>query len=102
MLPGDRKLNAGDHTFSIVPAATDQQPPRTFWHVPAYQNDRYGEQRAESEADSPADIGMEQARVQQHKAQSRANGGADPEAAIDCETDLSAHTCRDELIDGRV
>jgi hypothetical protein len=102
MLRAHAGLDLRDDALGLVGPAVRQQPARTFGHMAAHQQDGHRQHRTEQEAGTPAQLGPQHARVQQHQAQGRAERGADPEAAVDGQVDAAAHTRRDQLVDGRV
>ena len=50
------------------------------------KEDADAEHRADEEGEAPAEVGIEQGRVQQHDSDERAERRADPETAIDDES----------------
>ena len=69
MLACDFGLDPGELAFRLLGAAPDHEPARAFRHVPAHQEDRDGEQRADREGRAPAELRAEHARIEQHQAQ---------------------------------
>src|SRR6185436_20462327 len=65
---------------------------------PAHQQQCNGKQRAETESDAPADVGMEPSRIEQREAKARAERRANPEAAIDREIHAAAQARGNEFV----
>jgi hypothetical protein len=95
-------FDGGHHPLGLLGPAVREQPARALRHVPAHQQDRHRQHGAHQEADPPAVLRPEHARIQQHQAQHRAQAGPNPEAAVDREVHPSAHAGRDQLVDGGV
>ena len=95
-------LDVGDDALGLVDPAAREQPARALRHFAAHPQDGERQGGAEQEADAPALMRPEHARIEQHEAQQRTDRGADPEAAVDREVDPAAHARRDQLVDRRI
>jgi hypothetical protein len=93
------RLDRGNLGLGAVGMAVGQQPARALRHVPPDQHDRDADRRAERERDAPAELGPEDARIEEREAQDGAERRAEPEAAVDREVDATAHARRDQLVD---
>ena len=98
----DVLLDPLDDPLGLILAAVDEQPARALGHVPPHEQDREGEHRAEPEGQAPAEVGREEAGVEQEDRGDGTARGTEPVGAVDDEVHAAAHASRDQLVDGRV
>ena len=82
--------------------AVRDEPARAFRHETPQHHDAEPKQRADGEAQAPADIDGEARGIEQQDRRRRTHGGAEPVAAIDDEVDASAEPRRHQLVDRRI
>ena len=95
-------LDVGHDLLGLLLAAVDEQPPRALRDTPAHDQDPETEDRAEAEAQPPADVDGEDAGVEREHREERAGGRPAPVAAVDRDVDASAFLRGDQLVDRRV
>ena len=78
------------------------QPARAFRNVAAQQDDAEPEGGADAERDPPAEIGRQPARAQKGDGAKRAQGGAEPKAAVDRKVGAPTKPRWHQLLDRRV
>jgi hypothetical protein len=92
-------LDFADDVFRLCEAIVDHQPTGAFRHRAAQGQDHAPEQGAHAEGCAPAEVRRQQSRIEQQRRRQRAEGGAEPEAAVDDEVGASAIACRRQLLD---
>ncbi len=80
----------------------DHEPARALRNPEAHDEDDQTEGRTDEETQAPADFGIEQRGVQQHRGRRCAERGADPEGAVNGKIGPAAIARRDEFLDSRV
>ena len=95
-------LDLTDDPLGLVVAAVQREPARALGHVAAHEQNAERQDRPHPNVSAPADVRVEQVRIQQDRRDGGAERGAQPVAAVDGEVDPAAHPCRDQLVDGRV
>ena len=98
----DAGLDIGDDRFGFGRTPMRHQPARRFRQPHPHHEDNKAEHRTDQEGKPPAQLGVDHRRIEQHDRADRADGGADPEAAVDHEIGPAAHARRDQLLDGGV
>ncbi len=95
-------LDLADDLLGLLLVPVDEEPARALGHVAADDQDPDAERRADPEGEAPAEVGGEQAGVEEDGRGEGAAGGADPVAAVDDQVDPAADAGRDQLVDRRV
>jgi len=101
-LRGDAFFDCLHFGFGFIAIAVGDLPAHAFRHMAAHEQNHQTEQRADKEADPPAQIFGKDGRVEKDQRRERAERGADPVGAVDVERDSPAQPRRHELIDGGI
>jgi hypothetical protein len=95
----DPALDLSHDLLGLAVAAVDHQPSRRLRHIAAHQQDRQPEHGAQAEGQPPAEVGGEDAGVEQQQRQRGAGRRAQPVGAVDDKVDRPADARRDQLVD---
>src|SRR3984957_2995358 len=95
----DVLLDVADRLLGKLVLAMRDQPPGAFRHKAAQQQDAEAEAGADPKPEPPADIGGEQALIEQERNSKRSCRCAEPETTVDDEVDATAILRWNKLID---
>src|SRR5262249_11504743 len=106
LLAGQRLTGASldivDDRRRVARIAMDHEPARTLRDPEAHDEDDQAESRANEEAQPPANLRIEQRRIQQYGGRRGAERRANPEAAVDGQVGPAAIARRYEFLDRRI
>src|SRR5947209_16604074 len=95
-------FHLGNNLFRLMLPAMDHQPARTFRHRVAQENNDDSQHCANAKSKSPAKCNGNNSGIKQTYGGGRANGCADPEAAVDNKVYAATDPRRDQLINGGI
>src|SRR5260221_10615548 len=97
----DALLDLLDDCARLANPTVNHEPARTLRHEAPQEEDDEPEYGTGAEGGAPAPIRRQDRGIEQDQCTGRAEGGADPEAAIDDEIGAAAIARRDEFLDRR-
>src|ERR1700735_1887040 len=101
-MPFDRTLDIAHDGVGLIGMAVNDQPARTFRNPdPHYEHDK-AKTGAGQVSKSPTQIDIDPVGIEQHDRTGGAEGGAEPEAAVDHQIGPSAIARRHQFLDRRI